>query len=234
MSFLRNQHLVFMPGMDGTGLSFEPVVPFLPKNAKITIVRYPADKLLSFDETVECAAQQIPTGNPPIVIAESFSGPVAIKMIGSGRVKARALILCATFAKSPRPVVWRVMRFLRLPMLIKPEMPKRFFRFVIGDNTLIDKLLPLWKIVHAHVPARVMQHRLKIINEIDVTAWLAKIKIPCCYLQALNDRLVPSSCAEKIKKIAPFMEIKKIAAPHFILQAEPQACLKAIEDFCTK
>ncbi|MBN1473362.1 MAG: hypothetical protein JW914_01990 [Syntrophaceae bacterium] len=231
MSFSRNQHLVFMPGMDGTGLSFDPVLPFLPRDAKVTIIRYPTDKLLSFDETVECAAAQIPPGEPPIVIAESFSGPVAIAMIGSGRVKAKALILCATFAKSPRPVVWRVMRFLRFPLLIKPEMPKRFFRFVIGDDKLIDKLKPLWKKVHAKVPARVMQHRLKIINEVDVTTWLAKIKIPCCYLQALNDRLVPASCAEKIKKIGPFVEIKIIDAPHFILQAEPQACLNAIEVF---
>ncbi|HPD57952.1 MAG TPA: alpha/beta hydrolase [Smithellaceae bacterium] len=234
MSSFRDQHLVFMPGMDGTGLSFEPVLPHLPESATITIVRYPADKLLSFDETVECAAEQILAGDPPIVIAESFSGPVAIKMIGSGRVKAKALILCATFAKSPRPIVWRFMRFLRLPMLIKPEMPKRFFKVVIGNDKLIDELKPLWKKVHARVPARVMQHRLKIINEIDVTAWLSKIKIPCCYLQATNDRLVPASCAEKIKKIALFVEIKKISAPHFILQAEPQACLNAIEDFCSK
>ena len=231
MDSLRDQHLVFMPGMDGTGLSIEPVLPFLPKETEITVVRYPADKLLSFDETVECAAAQIPAGDLPIVIAESFSGPVAIKMIGSGRVKAKALILCATFAKSPRPVVWRVMRFLRLPLLIKPDMPRRFFRFVIGDDALIDELLPLWKKVNAQVPARVMQHRLKIINEIDVTLWLAKIKIPCCYFQALNDRLVPASCAEIIKKTAPFVEIKKICAPHFILQTEPQACLKAIEKF---
>ena len=234
MTSLGNQHLVFMPGMDGTGLSFEPVLPFLPHSAKVTIVRYPADKFLSFDETVECAAAQIPPGDPPIVIAESFSGPAAIKMIGAGRIKARALILCATFVKSPRPIVWRVMRFLHLPMLIKPEMPKRFFRLVIGDDKLIDKLLPLWKKIHAHVPARVMQHRLKIINEIDVTAWLSKIKIPCCYLQAFHDRLIPASCAQEIKKIAPFVEIKKINAPHFILQAEPQACLKAIEVFCLK
>ncbi|HDQ03991.1 MAG TPA: alpha/beta hydrolase [Deltaproteobacteria bacterium] len=227
----RNQHLVFMPGMDGTGLSFDLVLPFLPREAKITIVRYPAGKLLSFDETVECAAVQIPPGDPPIVIAESFSGPVAIKMIGSGRVKAKALVLCATFAKSPRPVVWRVMRFLRLPLLIKPEMPKRFFKVVIGDDKLIDKLKPLWKKVHAQVPARVMQHRLKIINEIDVTTWLAKIKIPCRYLQAINDRLVPSSCAGYIKKHLAHLEIKRFDAPHFILQAEPQACLEEIEVF---
>ncbi len=234
MTFLRNQHLVFMPGMDGTGLSFEPLLPFLPDSAKITIVRYPTDKLLSFDEMVECAAGQIPKGDTPIVIAESFSGPVAVKMIGTGRVNAKALILCATFTKSPRPFVWRVMRFLRLPLLIKPDMPKRFFRFVIGEDALIDKLLPLWKKIHACVPAHVMQHRLKIINEVDVAAWFSKIKIPCCYLQGVNDRVVPASCAEEIRKSAPFVEVKKINAPHFILQAEPRACLKAIDDFIIK
>ncbi len=164
-----------MPGLDGTGLSFEPLLPFLSANTKITIIRYPTDKLLSFEETVECAARQIPAGDLPIVIAESFSGPVAIQMIGSGRIKAKALILCATFAKSPRPIVWRIMRFLRLPLLIRPDMPKRFFKIVIGDDKLITELLPLWKKVHADVPARVMNHRLKIINQVDVTKWLEKV-----------------------------------------------------------
>ena len=231
MKRLGNQHLVFMPGLDGTGLSFEPILPFLPADAKITIIRYPTDKLLSFEEAVECAAAQIPAHDPPIVIAESFSGPVAIQMIGSGRVQAKALILCATFAKSPRPIVWRIISFLRLPLLIMPDMPKRFFKIVIGEDKLIADLLPLWKKVHADVPARVMNHRLKIINGVDVTKWLTELPVPCCYLQAVNDRVVPSSCVEDIKKCAPLLEVKRINAPHFILQAQPQACLDAIEEF---
>jgi len=231
MKRFSNQHMVFMPGLDGTGLSFEPLLPFLSANTKITIIRYPTDKLLSFEETVECAAAQIPAGNSPLVIAESFSGPVAIQMIGSGRIKAKALILCATFARSPRPFVWRIMRFLRLPLLIRPDMPKRFFKIVIGDDKLIAELLPLWKKVHANVPARVMDHRLKIINQIDVTKWLKNLPVPCCYLQATNDRIVPSSCIEDIKKCASLLEVKRINAPHFILQAQPKECLNAIEEF---
>jgi len=231
MKRFSNQHLVLMPGLDGTGLSFEPILPFLPADAKITIVRYPTDKLLSFAETVECAAAQIPEGKHPIVIAESFSGPVAIQMIGSGRIKAKALVLCATFAKSPRPIVWRLMRFLRLPLLIRPDMPKRFFKIVIGDDKLIAKLLPLWKKVHTGVPARVMNHRLKIINNVDVTKWLKKLHVPCCYLQATNDRVIPSSCLADFESCIPNLEIKTIKSPHFILQAQPQACLDAIEEF---
>ncbi len=174
---------------------------------------------------------QIPAGVPPIIIAESFSGPVAIQMIGSRRVQAKALILCATFAKSPRPFVWRIMQLLRLPLLIRPDMPKRFFKIIIGDDKLIAELLPLWKKVHADVPAHVMNHRLKIINHVDVTRRLKELPVPCCYLQATNDRLVPSSCLEDIKNYMPLLEVKKINAPHFILQAQPQACLEAIEDF---
>jgi pimeloyl-ACP methyl ester carboxylesterase len=231
MKWLSNQHLVFMPGLDGTGLSFEPVLPHLPADTKIIIVRYPTDKLLTFDETVECAVQQIPTGKHPVVIAESFSGPIAIQMIGSGRVKAKALILCATFAKPPRPFFWRLIRFLRLPLLIRPDMPKRFFKIVIGDDKLIADLLPLWKKVHADVPARVMDHRLKMINQVDVTKWLKKLPVPCCYLQATDDRIVRSSCLADFENCIPNLEIKRIKAPHFILQAQPQACLDAIEEF---
>jgi hypothetical protein len=50
-------------------------------------------------------------------------------------------------------------------------------------------------------------------------------------LQAENDRLVPSSCIDDLKKCAPLLEVKRIKAPHFILQAQPQACLDAIEEF---
>jgi pimeloyl-[acyl-carrier protein] methyl ester esterase len=231
MKWLSNQHLVLMPGLDGTGLSFEPLLPLLPADAKVTIVRYPKDLLLSFEETVEYAAAQIPAGVPPIIVAESFSGPIAIQMIGSGRIKAKALVLCATFAKSPRPIVWRITRFLRLPLLIRPDMPKRFFKIVIGENKLIAKLLPLWKKVHADVPARVINHRLKIINQVDVTKWLKNLPVPCCYLQATNDRVVPSSCLTDFENCIPNLVIKRIKAPHFILQAQPRACLEAIEEF---
>jgi PAS domain S-box-containing protein len=231
MLFLRNQHLVFMPGLDGTGKSFDPLVSFLAADARITIVRYPTDKFLSFEETVECAAAQIPDGHPPVVIAESFSGPVAVQMITSGRIKAQALVLCATFARSPHPVSWRVVRFLKLPLLIRPDMPRAFFKFIIGDEQQITALLPLWKKVHADVPAHMMASRLALINNLDVTQELRKLTIPCCYLQATDDRIVPSRCLKDFDRNIPHLYVRKIKAPHFILQAAPQTCLATIDKF---
>jgi hypothetical protein len=231
MEYLRDQSLILMPGLDGTGLSFEPFLKFITDDVKVTIIRYPTDRLLSFEETVECAAAQIAAGPPPIVIAESFSGPVAVQMIASGRIRAKALVLCATFAKSPHPIIWPVIRFLRLPLLIRPEMPVLFFKIILGDNKLIASLGPLWKKVHADVPARVMDHRLGLINRLDVTKWLEKLSLPCLYLQATDDRVVSSSCLADFERRIPHLVIKRIKAPHFILQARPQACLEAIEQF---
>ena len=91
-TFLCNQHLVFMPGLDGTGRSFDPLLSLLPPDSLATIVRYPTDRHLTLEETAQCAAEQIPAGTSPVVIAESFSGPVAVRMVASGLVRARALL----------------------------------------------------------------------------------------------------------------------------------------------
>ena len=231
MEYLRNQSLVLMPGLDGTGLSFEPLLKFIPEDVQITIIHYPTDKLLSFEETVECAAAQIAPGSPPIVIAESFSGPVAVQMIASGRIAAKALILCATFAKSPHPHIWSVVRFLRLPRLVRPDMPALFFKIILGNDKLIASLVPLWKKVHADVTTETMEHRLGLINRVDVTTSLKELSLPCLYLQAIDDRVVSSSSLKDFKRCIPHLMIQRIKAPHFILQAAPQACLEAIEQF---
>ena len=231
MACLDKEHIVLMPGLDGTGKSFEPLLPLVAAGARVTTVRYPADRPLSFDETVACAASQIPKDMPLVVIAESFSGPVAVRMIASGLIRPKALVLCATFARSPHPVLWRIVRFLRLPLVIRPEMPRSFFRFVIGPDHLIDALLPLWKKVHEGVPSRILDSRLALINATDVTSDLPGLTLPCLYLQASKDRVVPASCLKNIARRIPHLQVISIEAPHFILQAAPRDCLQAIENF---
>jgi pimeloyl-[acyl-carrier protein] methyl ester esterase len=230
MVFPKDEQLVFLPGMDGTGLSAEPLMKLIPPDVAVTIVRYPTDKPLSFEETLECAAKQFPPGIAPIVVAESFSGPVAIKLIASGCVQAKYLILCATFAKSPHPILLKLSRSLGITSLIKPEMPKLFFKVFLGKE-FAESLAPMWRRVHANVPPHILDHRLGIINRVDVTGWLDKLLIPCLYLQATEDRVVPSSCLSSFIKYIPNLEIRKIKGPHFILQAQPLACLTAIEEF---
>ena len=50
MNSLSGQTIVFLPGLDGTGISFEPLRELLPSDARVEVITYPPDRLLSFDE----------------------------------------------------------------------------------------------------------------------------------------------------------------------------------------
>jgi pimeloyl-ACP methyl ester carboxylesterase len=229
---LSSRTIVFLPGLDGTGLSFEPFARVLPPDAAAQVIRYPA-KCLSFEETVACAADQIPSGlEGGVVLAESFSGPVAVALVGSGKLKARCLILCSTFARPPRPVLLRAFRHLPMEMLLGLPLPRFIFRRVVaGGEEAADLFLALWQRVRALVPPVVLAHRLEVISRVDVREWLPRLTVPCLYIQAASDRSVPASCLHDFTLAVPDLRVKRIAGPHFILQAKPAACLQAIADF---
>ncbi len=230
---LSGQTIVFLPGMDGTGISFEPLRQVLPQDVIVKVIRYPTDKLLTFEETVQCANDQIQSDQQDvIVLAESFSGPVAIRLVGSGQLKAKCLILCSTFARSPRPVLFKIISYLPLEILIRLPFPRFLLKHIVeGGEEPTDLFLAMWQTVKALVPAKVLVHRLKVISQVDVREWLSKLTIPCCYIQATSDKSVPASSLFDFTEAIPDLRVKRIRGPHFILQAQPQASLTAIQNF---
>jgi len=225
--------ILFMPGMDGTGISFEPLQALLPDDIPVTIIRYPSDSLLDFDETVQCAKNQIQSDmGDVIVIAESFSGPVAVSLVGTGQLKAKYLILCATFARSPRPVLLNIFRWLPIEFLMSLPLPRLLLRLRIeGGPATTDLFLAMWKRVKTLVPLKTLAHRLRVIHKVDVRRWLPAIKIPCLYIQATADKTVPESCLSDFTQSITDLRVEKITGPHFILQAQPELCLAAILNF---
>ena len=215
--------------MDGTGISFEPLSKFLPADTAAIVVRYPADRLLSFEETVACAYDQI-KGEQDILLAESFSGPVAISLVASGRLKVKGLILCATFAKAPRRTILKMLSWLPLELGLKLPFQRVLLRLILGDRKAIDTLFPIWRRLKTTVPARVLAHRVRLLSLIDVRHLLPELTIPCWYIQATEDRLLPSSVFDFVQGI-PHLVVKKVTGPHFILQAEPEASAAIINEF---
>ncbi len=221
-----------MPGLDGTGISFEPFGEVLPPGTDVQVVRYPADQLLTFNETVEYAADQMRVGRNTVLIAESFSGPVAVALVGSGRIRPRCLVLSATFARSPRPMLLKALLRLPLRSLLELPVPRYFFKYIVeGGKASARVFFDLWERVRTMVPSETIVQRLGVIDALDVRRWLPELKLPCCYLQATGDRTVPASCLEDFATVVPDLTIKRIKGPHFILQAQPRACLAAIEEF---
>jgi pimeloyl-ACP methyl ester carboxylesterase len=216
-------------------MSFEPLRSFLPPGLCVQVVTYPGHRKLSFAQTVQWAADQIRPGAPPIVLAESFSGPVAIALIGSGQLRARCLIFCATFARPPRPRLLALARLL--PTAVLPRLPFPYFLFkhiVAGGPAAATLLADLWRQIRPIVSPKVLAHRLDLIRRIDVRPWLPHLTLPCLYLQATGDRTVPPQALHDFTQTLPHLQVARIPGPHFILQAQPQASLAAIANFVSR
>jgi predicted alpha/beta hydrolase family esterase len=70
---------ILLPGLDGSGELFEWLVRCRPHD-EMYVVRYPAHADWRIDDYVAHADATIGSDLPCVVIAESFSGPIALKL----------------------------------------------------------------------------------------------------------------------------------------------------------
>jgi pimeloyl-ACP methyl ester carboxylesterase len=68
---------------------------------EITTVRYPAEQCLSYSDLAGFVRAACPISGPFVLLAESYSTPLAIKYAASNPDNLQGLVFCAGFAKSP-------------------------------------------------------------------------------------------------------------------------------------
>lgn len=94
--------LVLLPGMDGTGRLFAPLLSRLDDRLEPVVIAYPGHEQLDYDQLHEFVRARLPKGEPFILLGESFSGPVAITLAATAPTGLCGLILCATFMRFRR------------------------------------------------------------------------------------------------------------------------------------
>src|SRR5688572_2754392 len=106
--------LILMPGMDGTGELFRPLLAALPKSIEPVVVRYPGHEPLRYSELLPIARAALPVGEPFVLLGESFSGPLALMLAAGAPAGLCGVILCASFAEKPVRWVPRAFRHLAI------------------------------------------------------------------------------------------------------------------------
>src|SRR5262245_52236929 len=92
-----------MPGMDGTGLLFKPLLDIWPASEpKPLVLAYPSDRFRTYDQLEDYLAPLLPSNEPYILAGESFAGPLAVRLAAAKRPGLRGLVLSATFVKHPK------------------------------------------------------------------------------------------------------------------------------------
>src|ERR1700761_2625283 len=97
--------LVLLPGLDGTGDFFRPLVETLDGSIPTRIVRYPVDGCYDYDTCRELVRRELPVNGSYVVLGESFSGPLAIELAAESPPGLAGVILSSSFVANPRPLL---------------------------------------------------------------------------------------------------------------------------------
>jgi pimeloyl-ACP methyl ester carboxylesterase len=221
--------LLLLPGLDGTGLVFEPLLAQLPAEIEAQVVRYPVDRLMSFQEHVAFVRKQFPKKKPFVLLAESFSGPIGLQLLAEPPANLIGVILVATFAHYPSPFLLDAGRFLPQGLLLKLFSTPLFSRcFCLGGAP--GAAVKLFRRALGSVKLNVLSHRLQLLAELPPPPD-ASFSGACLYIQASNDRLVPSRAVTPLQKHLPQLQVEQLSGPHIILLAQPEAGARLIGDF---
>lgn len=219
---------IFLPGMDGSGKFFEPFLKVLPVRVTPVTLAFPRAEKLGYEELFEWLLPRLPRDERFLVVAESFSGPLAVRLASIGPPGMIGAVISTSFVRNPLP---RVLRRLPVEWVFRFRMPKPLVRLILADATAEPELYDLFYDAIHYSPGDVLAHRARAALQVDETEALAGCTLPLLFLQGTSDRLIHRSSTELVKRLRPDLPIVPISAPHFLLQMKPHECLQAIERF---
>lgn len=216
--------------MDGTGELFTDFVKAFPQTFQAQTVRYPIDVCLSYAELLRFVSAATTSSEPFVLVAESFSTPLAIQFAATNPPNLKALVLCAGFASSPARG-WR--RFLShvLPSAFAFPLQKLAVRLFLVGLSARPSLVSSVQAAVGSVQTKVFSARFRAVLQCDVRTELRKIMVPILYLRAKQDRLIPKTCLVEIRQDSRQFLVTEIPGPHLLLQREPQQTAAIVADF---
>jgi pimeloyl-[acyl-carrier protein] methyl ester esterase len=223
--------LVLLPGLDGTGNLFAPLLPELPRNLDVITAAYPAERFLPYPEHVSWLGELVPREGPYAILGESYGSTVAVKFAATHPPNLTGVILCAGFISNPVRKWEPLPRLLARPLFFRfrpPEFLREYFSLGFGAPESLK--LALRSTVRS-INTDVFAKRARAAIDCDAREEIRQVKIPLLYLQATQDRLVGAECLDEIKRLHPETISISIRAPHLLLQREPHAAAQAITQF---
>jgi pimeloyl-ACP methyl ester carboxylesterase len=226
-------NFVLLPGLDGTGELFADFIEALPQATTVRVARYPTQKHLNYAELLTLVKELTADLGEYVVVAESFSAPLAIRFAGAHPPNLTALVICAGFASSPFPFLGSVLEVFVHPWLFRFRLPDSVLDHYMVSSSAPSDLKAKIRQTLGHVSPQVLAGRVREVLNCDVRKDLPPINVPILYLRGTNDLLVKGKCLENIQRLHPSVQLASIPAPHLVPQCQPCQSAKIITEFCS-
>lgn len=188
--------LVYVPGMDGTGLLFYRQIAALARDFRVATYRLRDDApdMAALVEQLQAVCDAAaPAREPAVLVGESFGGALALTFALAHPDRVRALVILNSFP------FFRPQRRLRLASLGISLIPWGAMRVVrrVTAHRLHSRHTPRAELEAFHrltaaARKRGYLNRLRILRSYDVRAALPSLRVPVLFLAADQDHLIPS------------------------------------------
>jgi pimeloyl-[acyl-carrier protein] methyl ester esterase len=227
---MTKHSLILLPGLDGTGLMHSEFLQAMAEDFEhITVITYPPDQQLSYEELEQLVRNRLPLEGPFAILGESFSGPIALSIAASPPPGLAEVILTTSFAASPsllidvfaplarfapvRSVPLKVLSWLLLGRWATREMEKELQQALLS------------------VKPHVLRDRAQSAMRVNVSAKLKSIALPLLHIRATQDRLLSRHASEKILNGVNGSQLVDVTGPHLLLQTAPHECARVVREF---
>lgn len=188
--------LIYVPGLDGTGLLFYRQARLLSHRFRVITYRL-RDDAREMDtlvgDIVSHLARAVPDHTPAVVVGESFGGALATNFALAHPDKVRRLVILNSFS--------RITPSIKLPVAIAglSLVPWATMQFVRGltaarlhsKHTHADEIKQFLRLTSATTKHGYL-NRLRILRRHDLRNRLHALRVPTLYLAADEDHLIPS------------------------------------------
>jgi pimeloyl-ACP methyl ester carboxylesterase len=171
----------------------------------------------------------LPTRGRFVILGESFSGPLAIRIAAHPPPALVGLILCVTFASNPYPhLAWARGLAALLPL---KSLPRWLRAPLMWGSASPSKAPRQSERAMAGVDAAVIRRRIAALLSVDETAALAKISVPTLVLCATGDRVISKAASMRLMHGIRHAQRLDIDGPHLLLKTRPKECAAAVLNF---
>jgi len=234
--------LTFLPGLHGTAELYDGIKERLPRHFQSEFIDFPSSGKQDYRTLTDWLDKELTdnshdldkTQQKRIIIAESFSGSIALQWAAKNLDNVAGVILVASFCETPLNPGISLLALLPLRPLFMVKPPRKALRhFLIGDDASDKEVTRLRAIVQT-IPSATLTKRVRAILELMERDSPSLPNVPMMLLQAQSDNLIPWETQQKLESCYPNARTHWIESPHLILQRHPQQSLKLILEFISE
>lgn len=188
-------HLVLVPGIDGTGQLFYRQIPGLERRFTVTATRLRdnADTMEALVADLDREVRRISGGRRVTLLGESFGGALTLSYALAHPDRVERVVILNSFAHFPSPArLWLAYHLLRAtPWGLMRVVRQINSRRMHSPHTAQEEIARFLELMRKTTREGYLS-RMRILREYDIRPHLPSLAAPALFLAADGDILVPA------------------------------------------